>query len=129
MHPRRVPKSELVWVGCAVCGRRPRDWGSFMGVVIDEESWTGADIFELSNAGGRFVVTEAFVRFVAAGKFLGVPLVPAEKTNPSERRRLPGSAVGSDRKQIPHNTGCSASRPEIRQGLGTALMANYRGGR
>ncbi len=82
MHPRRVPKSELVWVGCAVCGRRPRDWGFFKGVVVDEESWTGADIFELSNAGGRFVVTEAFVKFVAAGKFLGVPLVPAEKDKP-----------------------------------------------
>jgi len=86
MHPKPLPKRELVWVGCAVCGRSPRAAESWKGVVVDDESWTGADIFKLTSLSGHFIVTEAFVKFVAAGKFRGVPLVPAEKDKPFRAR-------------------------------------------
>lgn len=82
MHPVPLPNLELVWTGCAVCGRSPQASDTFEGVVVDEESWKGADIFQLTTLGGRFIVTEAFVDFVAAGKFLGVPLVPAAEHKP-----------------------------------------------
>jgi hypothetical protein len=88
MHPLPIFKEKLIWVGCAVCGRQPRAHGGFKGVVIDEESWTGADFFELTNIGG-FIVTEAFVKFVAAGEFRGVPLEPAAGFVPSYARRRP----------------------------------------
>jgi len=88
MHPTPIVKGDkLVWVGCEVCGRQPRACDSFRGVVVDEESWNGADIFQLTNIGGRFIVTEAFVKFVSAGKFVGIPLVPAAKDRRSKARR------------------------------------------
>ncbi|HYS98642.1 MAG TPA: hypothetical protein VEM94_09600 [Candidatus Dormibacteraeota bacterium] len=87
MHPKPLPRTKLIWTGCAVCGRGPRATYSFKGVVVDEESWNGADIFQLTNIGGRFVVTEAFFNFVAEGKFRGIPLIPAAKDKPFRARK------------------------------------------
>src|SRR5260370_42648610 len=88
MHPRAIFKEKLIWVGCAVCGRQPRAHGSFKGVVIDEESWTGADFFELTNIGG-FIGTEAFASLLAAREFRGVALEPPAGFVPSHGRRRP----------------------------------------
>ncbi len=84
MHPKA--DSELDWKDCDVCGRQPQNLDFWKGVVVDEDSWTGADIFTLTNMGGLFIVTEDFVDFVAEGKFRGVPLVPAAKSKPFRAR-------------------------------------------
>jgi hypothetical protein len=78
MHP--VFKGDVI--GCDLCGRRGRILDSYQGVVVDEASWTGADIFELAHFGGDFIVTEAFVEFIASGEFTGIPLVPAAERVP-----------------------------------------------
>jgi hypothetical protein len=78
MHPKA--DGELDWKDCDLCGRQPRNLDFWKEVVVDEDSWTGADIFTLTNMGGNFIVTEDFVDFVAEGKFRGVPLVPAAKS-------------------------------------------------
>lgn len=80
MHPKA--DGDVEWTGCHVCGRQPRNVDSWKGVVVDEDSWTGADIFQLTSLGSRFIVTEAFFDFVAAGEFRGVPLIPAAKDKP-----------------------------------------------
>src|ERR1700674_1145394 len=80
MHP--VADGDMEWTGCEVCGRSPRNFDSWKGVVVDEDSWTGADIFQLTSLGSRFIVTEAFANFVAEGNFRGVPLVPAAQDKP-----------------------------------------------
>jgi len=77
MHP--VFKGDLI--GCQLCGRH-RSVDSYRGVVVDETSWTGADIFELIGLGGKFIVTEAFAEFIVSGEFTGVPLVPAAEFVP-----------------------------------------------
>ena len=84
MHPKA--DGELGWIGCDVCGRQPPNLDSWKGIVVDEDSWMGADIFQLTNMGGQFIVTEDFVDFVAEGKFRGVPLVPAAKDKPFRAR-------------------------------------------
>jgi hypothetical protein len=70
-------------IGCEICGRVSRHLDSYQGAVIDEPSWTGADIFQLAHLSDIYVATEAFVEFVAAGEFTGVPLVPAAEFVPS----------------------------------------------
>jgi hypothetical protein len=72
---------------CPVCGTAVLD--SFEGVVIDEASWTGDDIFMTTNLGGMLIVTDRFAKFIGAGKFTGVPLVPAETFVPSWARKSP----------------------------------------
>lgn len=81
MHPEPIDEAGFQWVGCAVCGRNPTAY-TFRGLVVEEDSWNGADIFHFSNIGGVFGVTEAFGEFVAKEKFRGVPLVPAEEYKP-----------------------------------------------
>jgi hypothetical protein len=66
---------------CPVCGTAVLD--SYAGVVIDEASSTGNDIFRTMNLGGTLIVTDRFAKFISAGKFTGVPLVPAETFVPS----------------------------------------------
>lgn len=78
MHP--VFKGDVI--GCDLCGRRGRVLDSYQGVVVDEASWTGADIFALTHYGSALVVTEAFMEFVASGEFTGVPLKPAAEHVP-----------------------------------------------
>jgi hypothetical protein len=70
-------------IGCALCGRRGRMLDSYQGAVIDEPSWTGADIFQVAHDADIYIATESFVEFVAAGTFTGVPLVPAAEFVPS----------------------------------------------
>lgn len=82
MHPRPLPGTSLNWIGCDVCGRHPSAAGSYRGIVVDDDSWNGADIFQLTNFGGCFVVTEAFAKFVAESKLSGIPLVPTAKYRP-----------------------------------------------
>jgi hypothetical protein len=72
---------------CPVCGQTFLE--SYEGVVIDEASWTGDDIFGTTNVGGVLLVTDGFAKFIAAGKFTGVPLVPAETFVPSWARKSP----------------------------------------
>lgn len=81
MHPTPLHGMELASINCEVCGSHPR-WSDFRGLVVDEESWNGTDIFRFTNIGGCFGVTEAFVKFVAEGKFRGIPLVPAAEHKP-----------------------------------------------
>jgi hypothetical protein len=66
---------------CPVCGTADLD--SYDGVVVDEASWIGDDIFELTNLGGPLIVTDRFAEFIASGKFTGVPLVATETFVPS----------------------------------------------
>lgn len=87
MHPKPTSSKEpLAWIGCDVCGRSPSNFDQYKGVVVDEDSWSGDDIFRLTNLGGRFVVTEAFAKFIAAGAFEGIPLVPSDKDTPYRAR-------------------------------------------
>jgi hypothetical protein len=72
---------------CPVCGQAFLEF--YEGVVIDEASWTGDDIFGTTNVGGVLLVTDGFAKFIAAGKFTGVPLVPAETFVPSWARKSP----------------------------------------
>jgi hypothetical protein len=69
---------------CLVCGQ-PRPL-SFEGVVIDETSWTGADVFPLTNV-GVLIVTDRFAEFVQSAEFTGFELVPAATFVPSFVRR------------------------------------------
>jgi hypothetical protein len=69
--------------GCELCGRRGRLLDSYEGAVIDEPSWTGADIFQVAHNADIYIATESFVEFVAVGEFTGVPLVPAAEFLPS----------------------------------------------
>jgi hypothetical protein len=70
-------------IGCELCGRRGRLLESYEGAVIDEQSWTGADIFQVAHNADIYIATESFVEFVAAGPFTGIPLVPAAEFVPS----------------------------------------------
>jgi hypothetical protein len=70
-----------------VCCKAPLE--SYEGVVIDEASWTGDDIFRTTNLGGVLVVTDRFAKFTSAGEFTGIPLVPAETFVPSWARKSP----------------------------------------
>jgi hypothetical protein len=70
-------------IGCEICGRVSRHLDSYQGAVVDEPSWTGADIFQVAHLSDIYVATESFVEFVAAGEFTGVPLVPAAEFVPS----------------------------------------------
>jgi hypothetical protein len=72
---------------CPVCSQA--DLKSYEGVVIDKASWTGDDIFRTTNLGGVLIVTDHFAKFISAGKFTGVPLVPAETFVPSWARKSP----------------------------------------
>lgn len=69
---------------CHTCGAATIE--SYEGVVVDEDSWTGDDIFKVTNL-GILVVTEPFADFIAAGQFDGVSLVPAAEFVPSYARR------------------------------------------
>jgi hypothetical protein len=69
---------------CLVCCQ-PRPT-AYQGVVVDETSWMGADVFLLTNV-GVLVVTDKFVDFVASGEFTGFDLVPAAEFVPLFVRR------------------------------------------
>jgi len=62
---------------CDVCGQG-RSLESYEGVVVDETSWTGADVFDLINI-GQIAVTDRFANFCQAGEFKGIDLIPAAK--------------------------------------------------
>jgi hypothetical protein len=72
---------------CPVCCQAFLE--DYKGVVINEASWTGADVFQLTNLGDVVMVTDRFAKFIAAGQFTGVPLAPAETFVPSWARRSP----------------------------------------
>lgn len=90
MHP--VFKGDLI--GCNLCGRRRRILDSYQGVVVDEASWTGADIFQLTHY-GDFIVSQAFKEFIGSGEFTGVPLVPATECVPYRAGRTRGDSSTS----------------------------------
>jgi hypothetical protein len=69
---------------CQTCGAATIE--SYEGVVVDQDSWTGDDIFQFTNL-GILMVTEPFVDFITAGKFDGVMLVPAAEFVPSFARK------------------------------------------
>jgi hypothetical protein len=58
---------------------------SYSGVVVDEGSWTGQDIFQLTNP-SILLTTGRFADFAAAGEYTGLHLIPAEKYVPSYLR-------------------------------------------
>jgi hypothetical protein len=70
---------------CAVC-REGRGLESYEGFVVDDASWTGADVFMTTNA-GLLVVTDRFADLCNAGEFTGVHLLPAAKFVPSWVRK------------------------------------------
>lgn len=69
---------------CPICRGATLD--SYSGVVVDERSWSGDDIFLLMNI-GLLMTTERFVDLVAAGEYTGFDLVPAGEYVPSYARR------------------------------------------
>jgi len=70
---------------CPVCNA-PEGLESFEGVVVDEASWKGADIFELTNL-GDILVTDRFAKFCEAGEFTGIRLISTDKYVPSWVKR------------------------------------------
>jgi hypothetical protein len=70
---------------CAVCWAG-RVLESYQGFVVDETSWTGADVFMTTNT-GLLVVTERLADFCHAGEFTGIHLVPTAKFEPSWSKR------------------------------------------
>lgn len=69
---------------CRRCGQAVLK--SYSRVVVDEASWTGQDIFQLTNP-SILLTTERFVDFAAAGEYTGLNLIPAEDYIPSFLRR------------------------------------------
>ena len=49
------------------------------GIVIDQDSWTGADIFIPRNKGGTIVVTQRFADMIAEHHLTHAILIPTEK--------------------------------------------------
>ena len=72
-------------VSCKVCGI-PESLDSFEGIVLDETSWSGADLFGVTNL-GQILVTERVVEFCERGEFTGVRLLPAADYIPFGPRR------------------------------------------
>lgn len=80
----RVKLRHVVYEGplpdCPVCRRGNLE--SYQGVVVDETSWAGADVFMTINA-GLLLVTDRFADVCRAGELTGINLVPTAKFEPS----------------------------------------------
>lgn len=68
---------------CGFCRGAPT---SFERAVLDQSSWTGADIFEARGLYGDIVVTERFKQMVENHRLRNALLIPAEKYAYDEHR-------------------------------------------
>lgn len=83
----RIDESRVQWRGEAPCGVcRIRSWRAVSGVVVDETTWDGTDLFTTPSFTGRIIASQRLQDLVLARGFTNFELVRADQYEESFQR-------------------------------------------